>query len=69
MLWLIGILKFIFASIGAFSGLLLIMSIISSIVNPQITLVGNEAIEKGLNARYIMAIISSIAWAIVIALP
>lgn len=69
MLWLIGILKFIFAFIGLFATAMLILSIISSIVNPQISVEGSEIKEKGLNARYMMAIIMSVAWALVIALP
>lgn len=33
------------------------------------SLEGDKVVENGLNARYMMAIIMSIAWAIVIALP
>ena len=69
MLWLIGILKFIFAALGMFMAVMLILAIISSIINPQMSLEGDKVVENGLNARYMMAIIMSIAWAIVIALP
>ena len=69
MLWLIGILKFIFASVGMFMGLMLIMATISSIVNPQISMEDNKIVEKGQNARIMMTLITSIAWALVIALP
>lgn len=69
MLWLIGILKFIFAALGMFMTVMLILAIISSIINPQMSLEGDKVVENGLNARYMMAIIMSIAWAIVIALP
>lgn len=69
MLWLIGILKFIFAALGMFMTVMLILAIISSIINPQMSLEGDKIVENGLNARYMMAIIMSIAWAIVIALP
>ena len=66
MLWLIGILKFIFAALGMFTTVMLILAIISSIINPQMSLEGDKVVE---NARYMMVIIMSIAWAIVIALP
>ena len=66
MLWLIGILKFIFAALGMFTTVMLILAIISSIINPQMSLEGDKVV---LNARYMMVIIMSIAWAIVIALP
>lgn len=69
MLWLIGILKFIFAALGMFMTVMLILAIISSIINPQMSLEGDKVVENGLNARYMMVIIMSIAWAIVIALP
>ena len=69
MLWLIGILKFIFAALGMFMTVMLILAIISSIINPQMSLEGDKVVENGLNARYMMSIIMSIAWAIVIALP
>lgn len=69
MLWLIGILKFIFAALGMFMAVMLILAIISSIINPQMSLEGDKVVENGLNARYMMVIIMSIAWAIVIALP
>lgn len=69
MLWLIGILKFIFAALGIFMTVMLILAIISSIINPQMSLEGDKVVENGLNARYMMVIIMSIAWAIVIALP
>lgn len=69
MLWIIGIVKFIFAALGMSMTVMLILSIISSIINPQMSLEGDKVIEAGLNARYMMAIIMSISWAIVIALP
>lgn len=69
MLWIIGIVKFIFAALGMSMTVMLILSIISSIINPQMSLEGDKVVEAGLNARYMMAIIMSISWAIVIALP
>lgn len=69
MVWLIGILKFITATIGFFASVLLALNTIQGIVNPQIEVIENKTIERGQNARYILGLIASVAWGITIALP
>lgn len=69
MAWLIGIITFICAFIGIATTGIFILLCISSIINPQISVDkdGNVS-EKHNNARIMYLLISSIAWAIVIAL-
>lgn len=69
MVWIIGIIKFIFAAVAVFTTCLLITNTISSIISPEIVEENGVVREKGVNARYIMVLIMSAAWAIVIALP
>lgn len=69
MFW-VGLIKFIVSFIAIVSTILFITGIISSIVNPQIKLDENgKAIEEGRNARIWLALISSIFWALLIAIP
>lgn len=69
MIWVIGIIKFIFATIAVFSTFSFIMLCISSSTNPQLaTDKDGKIIEKNDNARAMFLIILSIAWGIVIAL-
>lgn len=68
--WVIGILTFICTFIAIFSMGLLIISCISSIINPQLSVDKNgSVIEKHHNSRLMFLLITAIAWAIVIALP
>lgn len=70
MAWLIGILKFIFSFIGIASTVLFVLACMTSIVNPQIKVTEEgKTEEKGTNTRYMLGLIMSIAWALVIALP
>lgn len=70
MVWIIGIIVFLCAFIAIVSTGLLIMSCISSIINPQLS-VNKDGIveEKHNNSRLMFLLITAIAWAIVIALP
>lgn len=69
MVWIIGIIKFVFAVIAIFTMCLFVTSTISSIISPEIIEENGVAREKGANTRYYLALIMSAAWAIVIALP
>lgn len=69
MAWLIGILKFIFATIGFFATGLCILNTVSAIINPQITVNEGQVTEKNANARIMFLIIASLCWGVVIALP
>lgn len=63
-------LKFIVAFIAIVSLLLLITGIISAINNPQMAMAEDgKVIEKGRNARIWFGLVTSIFWAILIALP
>ena len=69
MIWWIVLLKFVFSAIGMFFLLALILAIINSIVNPKININDKgEPEEMGDKARILFAVITSISWAIVIAL-
>lgn len=68
MIWLVGILKFISAFIGITTTGLFIMSCISSIINPQLIVEGDTVKEKNQNSRYMLLLITAVAWALVIAL-
>ena len=62
-------LKFIIAFIAIASLLLFITGIISSIVNPNIVLDSEgKAIEKGRNSRIWLGLITSVFWALFLAL-
>lgn len=70
MSWLIGVITFICAFIAIASMGLLIISCISSIINPQLSVNKNGIVEeKHNNSRLMFLLITAIAWAIVIALP
>jgi hypothetical protein len=68
MAWLVGILVFIFSVIAIFTTGIFVLMCISSIVNPQFKVEGEDVIEKNQNARLMYLIIAAIAWALVIAL-
>lgn len=69
MVWLIGIITFVCAFLGAITLGLFILSCISSIINPQLSVDDNGQVkEKNNNSRLMFLLFSSIAWAIVIAL-
>lgn len=64
------IIKFMASLIAVFSTILFVLSTISSIINPEFkTLENDKVIESGSNFRYVLAIVMSITWACVIALP
>lgn len=64
------IIKFVASLIAVFSTILFVLSVISSITNPQFKPIDDdEVIESGSNFRYVLAIVMSITWACVIALP
>lgn len=69
MAWLIGILTFICSFIAIVSMGLFILSCICGIINPQVTMVNGELRDKNENSRYMLLLITAIAWGIVIALP
>lgn len=69
MVWIISVIKFIFAAVAIFTTCLLITNTISSIISPEIIEENGVTREKGVNARYFLALIMSTAWGIVIALP
>lgn len=70
MIWVIGIIKFICAAVGIFCTCAFILTCISSIINPNFTVnaEGNKVSDKYDNVRYLLAIIMSVAFGIVIAL-
>jgi hypothetical protein len=68
-MFLIKLLEFIFSTVAIFFSWVLVMSIISSVINPQIIIEENKAIEKNNNARLIYALIIAICWALVIVIP
>lgn len=70
MAWLIGIITFLCAFIGAVTLGLFILSCISSVINPQIVVDEQGQVrEKNYNSRLVFLFITSFMWAIVIALP
>lgn len=68
MVWVIGIIKFLCAAIGMFCSCAFILSCISSIINPNFKVEGDKVTDGNDNIRYLLVIILSIAWGIVIAL-
>jgi hypothetical protein len=69
MAWVLGIITFICAFIAISTTGLFILTCISSVINPQITVDDKgEVREKNYNARIMFLLISAISWAIVIAL-
>ena len=69
MAWFIGILTFICTFIAIVSMGLFILSCISGVINPQVTMVDGQLRDKNASSRYMFLIITAIAWGIVIALP
>jgi hypothetical protein len=70
MVWVIGIITFICAFLGAVTLGLFILSCISSITNPQLSVDKDGQVrEKNNNSRLMFLLITSIMWALVIALP
>ena len=69
MAWFIGILTFICTFIAIVFMGLFILSCISGIVNPQVTMVDGQLRDKNESSRYMFLLIIAIAWGIVIALP
>lgn len=70
MIWVIGIIKFLCAAIAIFCTCAFILSCITSVINPDFSVdeSGNKTTDKYDNVRYILAIIMSVAWGIVIVL-
>lgn len=69
MVWVIGIIKFLCSAIAIFCTCAFILTCISSILNPTFNVSGdNNVTDKYDNVRYLLAIIMSVAWGIVIAL-
>jgi hypothetical protein len=48
---------------------LFILSCISGVINPQVTMVDGQLRDKNESSRYMFLLITAIAWGIVIALP
>ena len=69
MAWFIGILSFLCSFIAIVSMGLFILSCISGIINPQVTMVNGELRDKNENSRYMFLLLTAFAWGIVIALP
>lgn len=66
---LLGILKFIFAFAAISSLLLFVVSIISLVTNPQlVTDEEGKVYEKNRNVRVWLGLITSIFWALLIAI-
>lgn len=68
MVWVIGIIKFVCSVIAIFCTCAFVLSCISSVMNPNYNINANKNTDKSDNLRYILAIILSVAWAIVIVL-
>lgn len=66
---LLGIFEFIFSFVAIFLTWVLIISIINSVVNPNIIIENGLPIEKNNNARLMFALIIALCWAIVIIIP
>lgn len=68
MVFLHGLLKFVVAFVAIASLLLLIMSIIKAITNPDLVTTERGVEEKGLNARLWYGLITSVCWALMFVL-
>lgn len=64
----LGFIKFIAAFFAVFSTFILIIQIINSVINPQLTVENNVVVDKNNNSRLMFSLIASISWALVIAL-
>lgn len=69
MAWFIGILTFICTFMAIVFMGLFILSCISGIINPQVSMVNGQLRDKNESSRYMFLLITAIAWGIVIALP
>ena len=69
MAWFIGIVTFRCTFIAIVSMGLFILSCISGVINPQVTMVDGQLRDKNESSRYMFLLITAIAWGIVIALP
>ena len=68
MVWVIGIIKFLCSAIALFCTCAFILSCITSVINPNFKVEGDKVTDSNDNVRYILVLILSIAWGIVIAL-
>lgn len=68
MVWVIGIIKFLCAVIALFCTCAFILSCITSVINPNFKVEGDKVTDSNDNVRYILVLILSVAWGIVIAL-
>ena len=66
--FLYGLLKFVVAFVAIASTLLLTMSVIKALTNPELITTERGVIEKDTNARLWYGLVASIFWALVIAL-
>jgi dipeptide/tripeptide permease len=69
MAWFIGILTFICTFMAIVFMGLFILSCISGVINPQVSMVNGQLRDKNESSRYMFLLITAIAWGIVIALP
>lgn len=66
---ILKIIEFLCSSVAVFLTWVLIMNIISSIINPKITIENGAPVEQNNNARLMFALIIAICWAIIIIIP
>ena len=66
--FLYGLLKFVVAFVAIASTLLLVMSSIKALTNPDFVTTERGVIEKDTNARIWYGLVASIFWALVIVL-
>lgn len=66
--FLYGLLKFVVAFVAIASTLLLTMSVIKALTNPELITTERGVIEKDTNARLWYGLVTSIFWALLIAL-
>jgi len=64
MAFLYGLLKFVVAFVAIASLLLLIMSTIKGLTNPELVSTEKGVVEKGTNARLWFGLITSVFWAL-----
>jgi len=68
MVWVIGIIKFLCSAIALFCTCAFILSCITSVINPNFKIEKDKVVDGSDNVRYILVIILSIMWGVVIAL-
>lgn len=68
MVWVIGIIKFLCAAIALFCTCAFILSCITSVINPNFKVEDGKVKDGNDNVRYILVLILSVAWALVIVL-